>query len=128
MSRQIFVNLATRNAGRSREFFAGLGWDINPQFSDEKAICVVISDTIYLMILTKVYFQSLTDRPIDLEGETVFSEESRQAVDDVVTRALASGGTEPHPAKDLGYMYYRAVLDPDGNRFSFVHLDSDTMG
>lgn len=128
MSRQIFVNLPTRNIGRSRTFYAGLGWDINPELSDENAICVVVSDTLYLVILTKGYLQKHSGMPIpypetELQGDSVFSEESRQAVDELVARATQFGGTEPRPPRDLGSMYYRAVLDPDGNRLGFVYLD-----
>lgn len=129
MSRQIFVNLPTRDVSRSRAFFSGLGWDINPELSDDRAICVVISDTLYLVILAKGYLQHTTGEPVPypqtaLHPDSAFSEESREAVDEMVQRALAAGGTEPRPPQDLGYMYYRAVLDPDGNQFSFVYMDS----
>lgn len=129
MSRPIFVNLPTRNIGRSRTFYTGLGWEIHPQLSDENAICVVVSDTMYLVILTKGYVQRHTGQPIpyprtDPCGDNVFCEASRREVDDLVRRALDSGGTEPRPPRDLGAIYYRGVLDPDGNRLGFVHMDA----
>ena len=129
MSRPIFVTVPTRNIGRSRAFYSGLGWEINPQLSDDQAMCVVVSDTMYLVILTKGFVQKHTGQPIpfprtDPYGDNVFSEASRQEVDDIVRRALDCGGSEPRPPRDLGAIYYRGVLDPDGNRLGFVYMDT----
>ncbi|HEX3141718.1 MAG TPA: glyoxalase/bleomycin resistance/extradiol dioxygenase family protein, partial [Rhizobacter sp.] len=47
MATQIFVNLPVKDLPKSRTFFESLGYSFNPQFSDDKAACLVISDTIY---------------------------------------------------------------------------------
>ena len=52
MSRQIYVNLPVRDLERSKRFFAHLGFTFEPKFSDENAACMVVSDTIYVMLLT----------------------------------------------------------------------------
>lgn len=132
MARMIFVNLPTSDLERSRAFFTGLGWQINPQFSDENAICVVVSDTIYLMVLTRDFFQTFTDKPIadpqtSLQVECSFSADSREDVDALAEKALAAGGSEPRPAQDLGFMYSRTFLDPDGNQFGAVYMDPSAM-
>lgn len=132
MARMIFVNLPTSDLERSRAFFTGLGWQINPQFSDENAICVVVSDTIYLMVLTRDFFQTFTDKPIadpqtSLQVECSFSADSREEVDALAEKALAAGGSEPRPAQDLGFMYSRTFLDPDGNQFGAVCMDPSAM-
>lgn len=128
MATQVFVNLPTTDLARSRAFFSGLGWRIEPQFSDDNAICVVVSDTIYLMVLTRDFFQTFTDKPIadpavSVQVETALSRDSRTDVDALVDAAVTGGGSEPRPPQDLGFMYSRSFEDPDGNLFSAVHMD-----
>ncbi|WP_407934907.1 VOC family protein, partial [Flavobacterium lindanitolerans] len=51
MATQIFVNLPVKNLNRSIEFFRKLGYTFNPQFTDENATCMIISDTIFVMLV-----------------------------------------------------------------------------
>ena len=132
MATQVFVNLPTTDLARSRAFFDGLGWRIEPQFSDDNAICVVVSDTIYLMVLTREFFQTFTDKPIadpavSVQVETALSRDSRDEVDALVDAAVTAGGSEPRSPQDLGFMYSRSFEDPDGNLFSAVHMDPDAL-
>ncbi len=64
MTKQVFINLAVSNLQKSADFYTALGFEINPQFSDDTAKCMVWSDTIYLMILTHEKFQFFTQKPI----------------------------------------------------------------
>ena len=50
MTKSIFVNLPVKDLKKSMAFFAALGWPHNPQFTDDTAACIVISDTIYAMV------------------------------------------------------------------------------
>lgn len=132
MPTQIFVNLPTTDLERARAFFSGLGWLINPQFSDDNAICVVITDSIYLMVLRREFFQTFTDKPIvdphvSAQVGVALSQDSREAVDALAEAALAAGGTEPRPAEDLGFMYSRDFEDPDGNQFSAFYMDPSQL-
>lgn len=116
----IFVNLPVADVPRSRSFYEGIGFSINPNFSDENANCVVVSDTIYLMTLRTDYFAGFAPRPVaDPQVMTAalvaLSRDSREAVDAFVDAALAHGGSVPKPATDHGFMYQRTVADPDGN-------------
>lgn len=120
MPQMIFVNLPVADVPRSRSFYEGIGFSINPNFSDENANCVVVSDTIHLMTLRTDYFAGFAPRPIaDPQAMTAalvaLSRDSREAVDAFVDAALAHGGSEPKPATDHGFMYQRTVADPDGN-------------
>ena len=60
----IFVNLPTTDLERSKAFYEALGFRINPLFTDENAACVVLSDTIYFMVLTREYLGTFTDKQI----------------------------------------------------------------
>jgi len=67
---QIYVNLPVKDVQKTREFWTKLGFSINEQFSDEKAICVIMKqDHIYTMFLKEEFFQTFTDRPV-AKGDT----------------------------------------------------------
>ena len=128
MSRMIFVNLPISDLEKSKTFYTALGFSINPQFSDDTAACVVVSDTIFLMILTHPKFDSFLTKPRADTSKTTsaliaLSCDSRAAVDTMTDAALKSGGSEPKPASDHGFMYTRTFHDPDGNVFEPLWMD-----
>ena len=124
----IFVSYATNDLDRSKAFYEALGYTINPMFSDENTICIVVSDTIYFMVMRREFFATFTDKTIpDAKthglSQSSLTLDSREAVDDIVARGLAAGGVEARPAQDLGFMYSRDIDDPDGNALSFLYMD-----
>ncbi|MDF2575833.1 MAG: glyoxalase [Agromyces sp.] len=128
MSTSIFVNLPSSDLERSKAFYTSLGFTINPAFTDENAACVVLSDTIYFMVLTREYLSTFTDKQIidpktQAQVSIALSRDSREDVDDVITKGLAAGGSEPRPAQDYGFMYSRDLDDPDGNNLSFLFME-----
>ena len=130
MSRMIFINLAVADVAKSRLFYQALGFTIEEAFSNEEAACVVISAQIYVMILHRDYFQSFTAQPV---GETAaavsslyaLSCDNRDEVDKMLAAALAAGGSEPAPARDLGFMYNRSFTDLDGHMFEPFWMDPE---
>ena len=128
MAKQVFVNFATKDLERSKQFYEAIGWTINPQFSDETAICVVISDTIYAMVLTEAKMKEFTpkqlvDASIATETLVALSFDSRAEVDEVMTKAAANGGSEARPTQDMGFMYSRSFQDPDGHVWEPFYMD-----
>ncbi len=90
MPQMIFVNLHVKNLDKSVTFFTALGFSFNPQFTDETATCMVISDTIFAMLLTHETFASFSPKPItdtsqSIEVLTCLSRDSREAVDAINT-------------------------------------------
>jgi len=127
MSRQIFVNLPVKHLATSVDFFTALGFRFNPQFTDDKATCMVVADDIFVMLLVESYFQTFTDRPIaDARAETevlvCLSCESDGEVDDLVARAVAAGGRAHRTPQDHGFMYGHGFEDPDGHVWELVHM------
>jgi predicted lactoylglutathione lyase len=128
MPTKIFVNLPVKDLNRSRAFFEGLGFTFNPQFTDETAACMVISDDIYAMLLTPAKFKEFTRKEIAdatrvTEVLTCLSAESKAEVDRLVGAALASGGTEAREPMDYGFMYGRSFQDPDGHIWEIIWMD-----
>ncbi|HSQ03351.1 MAG TPA: VOC family protein, partial [Burkholderiales bacterium] len=96
-SRKIFVNLAVRDLKKSMEFFSALGFEFNPQFTDDKAACMIISEEAYVMLLTEPFFKGFTKRALcdtskHTEGLFALSCSSRAEVDEIVKKAVAAGG------------------------------------
>jgi predicted lactoylglutathione lyase len=124
----IFVNLPVKDLAKSRRFFTALGYSINEQFSDENAICVVISDTIYAMLLMEPFFKSFTKKDIadatkSTETMLALSADSKQQVDDLANKALAAGGSPAMEPMDQDFMYSRSFYDPDGHHWEVVYMD-----
>jgi predicted lactoylglutathione lyase len=128
MSTKIFVNLPVKDLERSKEFFIKLGYSFEPRFSDENAACLVISDHIYAMLLIEPFFANFTKKRIadaDATAETIvaLSADSREQVDELVDRALASGGRPAMDPMADRSMYVRSFLDPDGHQWEVFHMD-----
>lgn len=130
MSTMLFVNLVTDDLARSRAFYTALGWEINPMFSDDNAICVVISEHNYLMVLKREFYQSFLEGTGKTAGDAKttslalisFNMDSKEAVDAFVNRVESAGGRVGQ-TQDLGFMYQRQFDDPDGNHFEPFYMD-----
>ena len=128
MTTQIFVNLPVADLEKSKAFYTALGHRLNPKFSDDKAACVVVSETIFVMLLARDYFQSFTARPVaqaqgPLQTLLALSVANRPAVDAALALALAAGGREAGQARDYGFMYQRSFEDPDGHTWEIFHMN-----
>jgi predicted lactoylglutathione lyase len=130
MARQIYVNLPVRDLQRSQDFFKSLGFSFDPQFTDDKAACLVVDENIYAMLLTEPFFKTFTDKPVcdasrSTEVLVCLSCESRAEVDELVAKATAAGGRVPREPQDHGFMYGHAFEDPDGHIWELVHMQSN---
>ena len=129
MPRMIFVNLPVADVKRSTAFYEAIGATKNPQFSDDSTSCMVISDTIFVMILTHEKFRQFSPKAIPNAHETAqvllaLSADSREAVDDMVAKAGAQGvKLDPCPQQDYGFMYGRSFEDPDGHIWEVMWMD-----
>lgn len=132
MTTMIFVNVPVRDLAASMAYYKALGFDHNPQFTDETAACIVISDTIYVMVMTHEKFAQFSSKPIpDARQQTgalyALSRDSRADVDAIADTGLKAGGTETREATDYGFMYSRAVADIDGHVWEYVWMDMSQM-
>lgn len=128
MHKQIFVNLAIGDMQKSQAFFKQLGFTFNPQFTNDQGACMVISDDIYAMLLTRDFFKGFTSKAlVDAKQATevliCLSCDSRAEVDDVVARAVAAGGTAPREPQDHGFMYAHGFEDLDGHIWELVYME-----
>jgi uncharacterized protein len=132
MATKIFVNLPVKDLKRSVGFFTTLGYKFNPQFTDETAACMIVSDDIHVMLLTQAKFKESTPKTIcdatkSTEVLVCLSCESRDQVNDMVSTALASGGTTYAESKDYGFMYQHGFQDPDGHIWELIYMEPSAL-
>ncbi|MEA2270798.1 MAG: uncharacterized protein QOC64_3408, partial [Solirubrobacteraceae bacterium] len=118
--RMIFVNLPVKDLQASRGFFSELGFEFNPQFSDDKAACMVVDENIFVMLLVEERFRDfingeIADATKATEAITALSADSREQIDETLAKALAAGGKPWKPVMDEGPMYGGSFQDLDGH-------------
>jgi predicted lactoylglutathione lyase len=128
MAKMIFVNLPVKDLNRSVEFFTKLGYTFNAQFTDEKATCMVISDTIYVMLLVEEFFKTFTNKDLadaikSTEVIVSLSADSREEVDSLVRKAVEAGATTIKEPIDQDFMYGHGFQDLDGHLWETMWMD-----
>ena len=132
MSKKIFVNLPIKDLEKTKAFFTSLGFTFNPQFTDEKAASMIISEDIYVMLLVEPFFSSFTKKAIadattSTESIICLSADSREEVDNMVAAAIAAGGSAPNDKQDHGFMYGHGFQDLDGHLWEIMYMDMAAM-
>ncbi|HEX8314348.1 MAG TPA: VOC family protein [Flavisolibacter sp.] len=128
MATKIFVNLPVKDLDKSIEFFTKLGYSFNPQFTNEKATCMIISDDIFVMLLSEPFFKTfvpneIADATKSTESIICLSSESREQVDDLVKKAIEAGGKIYKDPQDHGFMYGHGYQDLDGHLWEIMWMD-----
>ena len=127
-SRKLFVNLAVEDLDRAVRFFTALGFEFDPQFTDETATCMLIGEDAYAMLLVRPRFQDFTKKQVvdastSTEAILAVTADSREEVDDLAEKALASGATAANDPMELDFMYSRSFNDPDGHLWEVFWMD-----
>jgi len=128
-TRQTYVKLPIRDVERSRTFFSALGFRFEPRFSNEHALCLILAESTFVMLLAEPFFRTFTsksicDTSITTEVLLGISCGSRDEVDAMVAGAVRAGGTVPREPEDRGFMYGHAFEDPDGHTWELIFMDT----
>ncbi|MBC7972745.1 MAG: VOC family protein [Verrucomicrobia bacterium] len=132
MATKIFVNLPVKKLNQSIEFFTKLGFSFNPQFTDETTTCMIVSEDIFVMLLTEDRFKTFTPKAIcdatkSTEVLVCLSSESREAVDTMVHKAVAAGGSTYNQPQDHGFMYAHGFQDLDGHIWELIYMEPNAI-
>ena len=132
MASKIFVNLPVKNLNKSIEFFTKLGFSFNQQFTDETATCMIVTDDIFVMLLTEEKFKTfalkeICDTKKYAEALVCLSLESRAKVDEMVRKAVSAGGTTYNEAIDHGFMYGHGFQDLDGHIWELIYMEPNAV-
>ncbi len=128
MISKIFVNLPVKDLDKSMAFFKAVGFSFNPQFTDNTAACMVMSNDIYAMLLTHDKVKEFSKKQIadahkTTEVLTAVAVESKAKVNDLADKAIKAGGNEASSPKDYGFMFTRSFEDPDGHIWEVFWMD-----
>jgi predicted lactoylglutathione lyase len=128
MQSQVFINLAVTDVERSMAFYTALGFNNNPQFSDDTSKCMVWSDQIFVMIMNHEKFNTFITKPIadtknSIAALFALSVDDLERVNNIVDKGVAAGGTEPVPFQDYGFMQKRNIEDFDGHTWEIFYMD-----
>ena len=132
MATKIFVNLPVKELKKSIEFFTQLDFTFNPQLTDETAACMMVSEDIFVMLLTQDKFKTFTPKAIcdatkSTEVLVCLSSESREKVNEMVRKAVASGGTTYNEPQDHGFMYGHGFQDLDGHIWELIYMEPSAI-
>jgi predicted lactoylglutathione lyase len=132
MATKIFVNLPVKSLDRSVEFFTKLGFSFNPQFTDETGTCMIVSEDIFVMLLTHDKFQTFTPNAIcdatkSTEVLVCLSVDSRDHVDASVRKAVAAGAKTYNAPQDHGFMYGHGFQDLDGHIWELIFMEPSAI-
>jgi predicted lactoylglutathione lyase len=132
MVTKIFVNLPVKDLNKSIWFFTKLGFRFNPQFTDENATSMIVGDDIFVMLLVEKFFKTFTKKEIcdttkNTEVIVALSVESRERVDQMISKATEAGGRESREPQDHGWMYGRSFEDIDGHQWEIIYMDESAV-
>lgn len=127
---QIYVNLPVTDLEASTKVYLALGATVNPDFSGDTSVQVAFAETIMVQLMTRETFATFTKRSTSdgpIEVINALAAGSREEVDRLAEAALAAGATEPRAAQDMGWLYNRAIDDPDGHSWELLAYDPSAM-
>lgn len=127
MTRKIIVHLSTKDVPRAQSFYTALGFTLNEDFSGENCVCMVVSETIQIMLSAEAVFATFSPRAVcdtskALEVLNCLTCGGREEVDEMIQKAVQAGGAIAEPAEDHGFMYQHSFLDPDGHGWNLFHM------
>ncbi|KUJ53378.1 VOC family protein [Chryseobacterium sp. JAH] len=123
----IYVNLPVKDIPKTKEFWTNIGFGINEEISNDSAVCVNLSENMFVMFLTEEFFQTFSERPVP-KGDTTqvlvaIGMDSREEVDHIVNAAVANGATQHEEAQDHGWMYQNSFWDINGHGWNVMFTD-----
>jgi hypothetical protein len=93
---------------------------------------MIVSEDIFVMLLTHAKFQTFTPKAIcdatkSTEVLVCLSCESRAEVDAMVRKAVAAGGTTYNEPQDHGFMYGHGFQDVDGHIWELIFMEPSAI-
>jgi len=130
MVTKIAINLPVRDLAASARFFSALGFPSDERLTNANTAAHVISDGIYVVLVTDSHFKTITkketpDTAATCEAIMQLQVESRHRVDELADKALVSGALPANEPNDQGFLYGRSFRDLDGHQWDVFYIDLD---
>jgi len=130
MTKEIWLNLPSKNLDETKGFFNKIGWTLNENQSNNDMICFSVGEKqITVLFFQEEMFKNITkseisDTKTGAEILISFDAESRQEIDETARKVFDAGGTIfSEPAEIQGWMYGFGFADLDGHRWNMVFMD-----
>ena len=129
MLKMMFLNLPIENLKRSVEFFTGLGFTFNPQFTDHETTCMIVNENTFVMLVENQKFQNFVNKPIADKGVTEaicgFACESADEVRALAEKAFELGARKVTEPEDIGFMFSWGFEDLDGHLWDLFWMNPE---
>ncbi len=130
--KSIYVNLPVEDISKTRAFWTSLGFSFNEDFSDDRALCLVLNEGLmYAMLISHEMFSTFTNRSIADRSTTqvliAIEVDSREQVDQIVKLALENGAKRYRDSANHGWMYYDSFEDINGHQWEILYTDPSQM-
>jgi|GEM_PF-1726870 len=124
-----FINLSSKNVAAARDFYTKIGFAINPDFSSEENVFVILNENTQLILCHEDFLRRLgekrefADATKVTEGSVAISLASREEVDALYDAAIAAGAKPAgdQEEKEIG-LYARAFFDMDGHKIDANYM------
>jgi predicted lactoylglutathione lyase len=133
MSKQIYINLITKDLAKSTAFYTAIGFVKNDIFSDENATSFMWGENIIFMLLTEEFARKFDDGKQFVDQKKTVSAyyalscSSKEEVDDFCAKAKTAGGrvyeNKYNQEVAADFMYSFEVEDTDGYILEPVFMD-----
>jgi uncharacterized protein len=123
---QVCINLAVQNLPASQAFFRALGYGFNADYSNDQAACLILGENAFAMLLQPEFFAQFAPSGQHTAGNEVLialSLPDRAAVNDLINKALAAGGSCFSEPIDHGFMYQHSFKDLDGHVWEYFCME-----
>ena len=132
MAKRIFINLPVTDLKKAEGFYSQMGLVPDPKYTDDSAACMVLTDSIYVMLLNRQKFGEFTNKEVINPKNCIgvinsLLLTSTREVHVTYKAALQAGGTEAAPYKDYGFMQMQSLADPDGNVWEILYIDESKL-
>ncbi len=134
MKNEFWLNLASKDLPRAKEFFTKLGFEMNNRHSAPHMVSMFIGNKkTVLNLFTETMLQGFQNNAVTQtthSNEILFSigADSRDEVDEMAKKAVGAGGTlYAKPGEKDGWMYGCGFVDLDGHRWNILYMDMSKM-
>ena len=134
MNNEFWINLASNDLTKSRDFFPRLGFEMNYKHAGANMVSMHIgSKKVVLNLFPAAVFEGFSRQPVNdtaSSAEVLFSlgADSRSEVDAMAKKAVDAGGIlYGKPGEKDGWMYGCGFVDPDGHRWNVLFMDLSKM-
>jgi predicted lactoylglutathione lyase len=136
MIKDLWINLPVKDVAKSKSFFKELGFTFNQQHgnTDTSASLLVGKQNVVVMLFDEKTFTGFVNSQVaDVTASTEvllsIGVDSKEEVDELAKKAVATGGASSHQPKEMqGWMYGCLFTDLDGHKWNVLYMDMSKMG